>query len=133
MNILSKLVSFVNFGTLSNQTPLPQGWFDSMSAASEEAKNSDKPLLVKVHADWCGYCKNFDEEIAYVPLLSKNLSRYDCARVNQGSAEGKKLRKEYKIFAYPAFLVFRDGEFVGKIRGYTNAPVFVDALKALEK
>ncbi len=132
-NLLSKLVTFINFGTLSNQTPLPEGWYGSLAEATDAAKNSEQSVLVKVHADWCGYCKNFDDEVAYVPLLTNSLKNYVCARVNQNSAEGGKLKRHYKIFAYPAFLVFRGGEFVGKVRGYTNAPVFVDALKALDK
>lgn len=132
MNVLSKFVSLLNFGTLSNATPLPEGWYESLAEATNVADASGKPVLVKVHADWCGYCKNFDEEVAYVPLLSNYLKRYVCARVRENSAEGRKLKKEHKVAAYPTFVVYRNGEFVGKVRGYKNAPSFVDALKAFD-
>lgn len=133
LNALSKLVSFIRFGTLSNQSPLPENWYDSFAAASEVARVSNKLVLVKVHADWCGYCKNFDEEAAYVPLLKNTLGRYVCARVTENSKEGKRLKKQHKIISYPTFLVLRQDECVGKIRGYKNAPMFVDALNGIEK
>lgn len=133
MNFVSKCVSYIRFGTLSNQTPLPENWHDSLAAASEAARVSNKPVLVKVHADWCGYCKNFDEEAGYVPLLMNKLGRYSCARVAENSKEGRKLKKEHKIISYPTFLVFRQDVCLGKIRGYKNAPMFVDALNSFDE
>lgn len=132
MNIISKLVSLFSFGTLSNATPLPPGWFDTYEAASSAAKESGKPVLVKVHADWCGYCKNFDQEVESSPLLSTYVSEnFVGARVKESTGEGKKFKRTYKIVAYPAFLIFRNGEFLGKVRGYRSVTEFLDAAKAL--
>lgn len=131
MNIISKLVSFFNFGTLANATPLPAGWFETFDQAAKAAQETGKLVLVKVHADWCGYCKNFDREIESNALLSTYLrENFVGARVKEGTGEGKKLKKTYKIVAYPAFLIFRNGEFVGKVRGYRSATEFLDAVKA---
>lgn len=130
--MISKLVSLFNFGTLSNATPLPPGWYDTLDKASEAAKPTGKLVLVKVHADWCGYCKNFDLEVESDSPLSKYLNEnFVCARVKENAGEAKKLKKTYKIVAYPVFLIFRDGEFVGKVRGYRNASEFLGDVKAL--
>lgn len=132
MNFVSKLVSFINFGTLANETPLPVGWYATFAEAMAAAKNSNKLLLVKVHADWCGYCKNFDRDIVSAPSLSDYLNEhFECARVKEHTAEGKKLRKGHKVFAYPAFLVFRGDEFIGKVRGYRTAAEFLNEIKKL--
>ncbi|CAN5500156.1 hypothetical protein BH10CYA1_BH10CYA1_39530 [soil metagenome] len=132
MNIISKFVSLLSFGTLSNGTPLPVGWSDTFAEAAESAKITGKLVLVKVHADWCGYCKNFDKDIEANAHLSNYLKeKFVCARAKQSTDEGKKLKKTYKVAAYPAFLIFRNGEFVGKVRGYRNASEFLDAVKGL--
>ncbi|MBS1954181.1 MAG: thioredoxin family protein [Cyanobacteria bacterium SZAS-4] len=117
---------------MSNATPLPEGWFDTFDGAAEAAKQSGKLVMVKVHADWCGYCKNFDREVDTSPLLSTYVNEnFVGARIKEGTDEGKKLKKTYKIVAYPAFLIFRNGEFVGKVRGYRSVTEFLDAVKAL--
>jgi len=132
MNIVSKLVSLINFGTLANATPLPTGWYSSFAEAQQAAKTQNKLVLVKVHADWCGYCKNFDKDIESTALLSNYLNEYFvCARVQEHTREGKTLKKAHKVVAYPAFLVFRGDTFVGKVRGYRSAATFVDALKII--
>jgi len=135
MNIVSKLVSFFKFGTLTNSTPLPVNWYSTFAEAkAAAAQTTNKLVLVKVHADWCGYCKHFDQDIESTPFLSNYLSEhFVCARVKEGTGEGKKLKKAHKVAAYPAFLVFRGETFVGKVRGYANAPALVDALKTLLK
>ena len=132
MNLISKLVSLFNFGTLANQTPLPAGWYSSFAEAIDAAKNSNKLVLVKVHADWCGYCKNFDQDIVSVPLLSDYLNEhFECARVKEHTSEGKKLKKIHKVVAYPGYLIFRGTDFVGKVRGYRTAAEFLDEIKKL--
>lgn len=132
MNIVSKLVSFLNFGTLANATPLPIGWYSTFADAKEAAKQTNKLVLVKVQADWCGYCKNFDQDIESKPLLANYLNEhFVCARVVESTGEGKTLKKAHKVVAYPAFLVFRGETFVGKVRGYQGAKTLVDALEIL--
>jgi thioredoxin-related protein len=133
MNIISKLVSLWNFGKLAKAQPIPEGWHTTVAAASEAATASDKLVLVKVHADWCGYCKNFDDNVSAMTHLSNFLNQsFACALVKEGTHEGKALKKTHKIVAYPCFLVFeKGGKFIGKVRGYDNAPAFIDAVKAV--
>ena len=132
MNIVSKLVSLLNFGTLANATPLPQGWYSTLAEARDVAKKTDKLVLVKVHADWCGYCKNFDQDLESKPVLANYLNEhFVCARVKENTGEAKILKKAHNIVAYPFFLVFRGDDFVGKVRGYRGARTLADALAIL--
>jgi thioredoxin-related protein len=130
MNIISKLVSLLKFGKLAEAQPIPDGWHTTVAAASEAAAATDKLVLVKVHADWCGYCKNFDDNVSAGTHLSNFLNEsFSCALIKEGTHEGKGLKKTHKIVAYPCFLIFKGGKFVGKVRGYENTPAFIDAVK----
>src|SRR5262245_11126899 len=59
-------------------------WLTSFSEASATARKSNRPLLVKVDAEFCVWCKKLDEELAKPEVASKLASfvlvKLDVAR-----------------------------------------------------
>ncbi len=131
MGFISKLLSNFNSGEPKHEQSLPPGWHSAHAAAAAAAKESDKMVLVKLHADWCPVCQGFDNDVSSMPKLSNYLnSQFVCARVDEKSRELKKLWKTHKIVGFPCFLIYSSSNnFLCKVRGYDSADSFIDRLK----
>jgi thiol:disulfide interchange protein len=46
-------------------------WLTSLDAGFEDAREHKRPIFVDVGAEWCGWCKKLDEEIAKPAVQAK--------------------------------------------------------------
>ncbi len=77
----------------------------------KEVLQSDKPVLVDFFATWCGPCKSMH------PVLEE-LDREEDFKVGQVDIdEYPDLVNKYRIMSVPFFIVFKNGEVVGKTIG----------------
>lgn len=77
----------------------------------KEVLQSDKPVLVDFFATWCGPCKSMH------PVLEE-LDREEDFKVGQVDIdEYPDLVSKYRIMSVPFFIVFKNGEVVGKTIG----------------
>ena len=77
----------------------------------KEVLQSDKPVLVDFFATWCGPCK------AMHPVLEE-LDLEEDFKVGQVDIdEYPDLVNKYRIMSVPFFIVFKNGEVVGKTIG----------------
>jgi thiol-disulfide isomerase/thioredoxin len=81
-------------------------WLD-IEQARVSAKNQKKPILVDVYAEWCGPCKNMEKNVFPDDSVKQVLqSRYVPAKINgDDPVHGDTLRKQYRIKAYPTYIV----------------------------
>ena len=82
--------------------------------AEQEITQSTIPVVIKVHASWCGPCQQmvpvFDE-------LSKELAgKYKFAQLNVDDA--RELSIKYGVTSIPTFIFIKNNEMVGKEVGY---------------
>lgn len=81
-------------------------WLD-IEQAQALAKRQKKPVLVDVYAEWCGPCKRMEKDVFpddSVQLILK--SRYLLAKINgDDPVLGDTLRKQFRIKAYPTYIV----------------------------
>ena len=81
-------------------------WLD-IEQAQALAKSQKKPVLVDVYAEWCGPCKSMEKNVFpddSVQLILK--SRYVLAKINgDDPVLGDTLRKQFRIKAYPTYIV----------------------------
>lgn len=63
----------------------------------------DKPLLVDVYTDWCGWCKVMDEKTYAGPFVAKYLSdNFICVKLNaDDKAEGSSFATSMGVDGYP--------------------------------
>lgn len=80
---------------------------------NSEVLQSDKPVVVKVSATWCGACKN-----AKGPFheLSQELTDVKFVAMDLDASISKKYGAEY----LPTFLYFKNGKLVSKDDGFTS-------------
>lgn len=129
---ISKIFGFLNPDPNDTNAQPPEGWFDTYKEALAKAGPENKMVLVKLHADWCGYCKQFDIDISSPGQMTSYIEEnFVGARVKESTREGKQFKKTHKIIGFPCFLVFSSsGEFIAKVRGYQGPYSLRDALKS---
>lgn len=89
-----------------------------------ELTKSSKPVIVKVHATWCGPCQQMK------PIFSeieKELSgTYKFAELNVDDA--RDISIQYGITSVPTFLFIKDGNVVGRETGFISKEDFVNKI-----
>jgi thioredoxin 1 len=79
----------------------------------QEVIKSGLPVVVDVHASWCGPCRTmmpFFEELAI-----EYSGKYKFTKLNID--EERDLAIQYRVSSIPTFLFFKDGKVIGKETG----------------
>jgi len=82
----------------------------------QEVKQADKPVIIDVHAPWCGPCQMM------APLfqeLEKELGdTYKFVKLNVD--EARDLSMQYGITSVPTFIFLKNGDVLAKETGYMS-------------
>ncbi|MGQ7857116.1 thioredoxin fold domain-containing protein [Pedobacter sp. WC2501] len=111
----------------------------SWQQVKEKAKKENKFLLVDCFTTWCGPCKYMASTIfpqeKVGEFFNKNFvnvkvqfdqTKNDSEEVKSWYADAQSMSKEFKINAYPTFLIFSpQGELVHRIVGGGEADEFI--------
>ncbi len=92
----------------------------------KEVLNSEVPVLVDFFATWCGPCKMMSpivEELAKEMKGKAKVYKVD-------TDEEQNLAIKYGIMSIPTFIVFRNGEPVGKAVGMRDKEELVKLLNS---
>ncbi len=123
------------------------GWLDDYKKAQQEAKASNKFLLLDfTGSDWCGLCKKFDKEILsqseFQDYARENLVlvELDFPRAKPQSPELRKQNQEladqYQVQGFPTIVVLNgDGQKLWQYDGYfpDGPAAFIAQLEKLRK
>ena len=105
------LLSFIAAGsTLAASPPFDQAAFDKL-------QTEGKPVLVIIHADWCGICKK-QEPIIDDLLTTPALKTIAAFRVDFD--QQKNIVKKFKASTQSTLIVFKGGKEVGRSTGVTD-------------
>lgn len=103
-------------------SPPPTGSVDfrtDEATALAEAKASGKPVLIDFTAEWCGACRELDEQVFSHPDVRERLKAFVPLRLDV-TAEGPEslaLLQKYGVVSLPAILfVDRNGKVLEKPR-----------------
>lgn len=107
--------------------PRPLTWHKSLAPALEESRRRSTSILVKVGADWCGWCKRLDKEMES-PDVQKELSGWTLVRLD-ADADAEEVR-QLRIGPIPALRVLNaSGRRVRSHDGYLTADDFLRWLR----
>ncbi|HKV10897.1 MAG TPA: thioredoxin family protein [Thermoanaerobaculia bacterium] len=87
----------------------PTVWYEGATGyqkAMREAKEDGTPVAVYFYTDWCGYCKQLDEELLSTPGVQEPFRYLVKVKINpeKGFAE-QELAERYKVEGYPSFFI----------------------------
>lgn len=89
-----------------------------------EIKQSSKPVVLDVYAEWCGPCQQMEpifEEIA------KELGQqFMFAKLNVDDA--RELSIEFGVTSVPTFIFMRNGQVVAKETGYMDKEDLIEKI-----
>lgn len=115
----------------------------SWTQIKEKAKKENKYIFVDCFTTWCGPCKYMTNTIFPQPKvgdffnsnfvnakIQMDKTKSDNEEVKSWYTEAARFEKEYKIQAYPTFLIFDpNGELVHRIVGGGEADQFIARAK----
>lgn len=96
----------------------PRVWHRSLGEATQEAQGIE-PIVLVIHADWCGPCNQLSNEVLDTPDGQGILREVVGGRVDFETPQGQALTKRYGVFGLPTtFLLQPDGREVARLEGY---------------
>ncbi len=100
-------------------------------ALVNEARESDKILMVDAYTDWCGWCKVMDRETFSDSLVGDYVNpRMVSTKVNMEEGFGIDLAMKYRVASYPQYLFFDgEGNLIGRLSGYMEPEPFMEKLE----
>ena len=89
----------------------------------------ERPLMVYVHASWCGPCNQLETDALSSPLMSKRLENVGGVMVDFDSPVGQRITSKYRVLSLPTVLVLdTSGVERGRVEGYAGLDEFFTAL-----
>jgi thioredoxin-related protein len=107
----------------------------------EEAKTSNRPVLVDVYTQWCGWCRRMDAEVYaraeirdYLKqnfvVVKLDAEASDPARYEGRAFTSRSLAARFGVSGYPTTVFLRPaGEHLVNVPGYVDADRFLLVLR----
>ena len=91
----------------------------SLTDVQEQTRNSQRPVLLDVYADWCISCKAMEEEVFPAPAVAPLLQQFHLLRadVTLNDVTDQELLKHYGLFGPPSLVFFaKDSSEIKELR-----------------
>lgn len=117
------------------------GPWRTWDAGLREAGSADRPVLVNVYTDWCGWCKRMEREVYSRRDVQDYLARkFVIVKLNAESGEaaryqgkpytGRTLAAHFGVTGFPTTIFLTSkGDHLGNVPGYTPPDRFLLLLR----
>ncbi len=87
----------------------PVSWYegaDGMTRAVNEAREQEKPLVVYFRTDWCGYCRQFENDLLSTEEVSIYMDKLVAVVINpEAGPREADLAEMYGVRGFPAMFL----------------------------
>jgi thioredoxin-related protein len=125
----------------TNAVPPSAPAWKAYDNALADARKTQRPVLVMVYADWCGWCRKLDTEVYADPAVQAYLERnFEITRLDiesrrmvthQGtSIRVNELTRTLGVSGVPGTVFLRpDGSYLNQFPGFAPADKFLTVLR----
>ena len=105
-------------------------WMNDFQQGLQKANKENKPVLVDLYADWCGWCKKLEETTFQAKSFEEAANSFVLVRIDADM--NRELVESLKVRGFPT-VVFLDssGNKVDQIVGFAEANVFVEKMEEI--
>lgn len=96
-----------------------------MSETFNDILNSEKPVLVDFHAEWCGPCKQMAPEIKRFAEMHKDSVRVLKVDIDKNPA----ITSQLNIQGVPTLILYKKGKILWRQSGAMNAQQLASMIK----
>ena len=94
-------------------------------------RSEEKRIYINFHADWCVYCKVMEKETFSNPAVISYLNKYFIS-IKVDTEKETKTTYKYGVSALPDnWFLFKNGEIIGRRKGYIPPDLFMKILKSI--
>lgn len=98
-------------------------WIENYDEGLDRAEKANKPTVLVLYADWCGYCKKLFNNTLVDPRIKMMRDIFVWVKVN--SDKQKAIKAQYNQKGFPLTVVLdSSGEVIGSINGFRPAGEF---------
>ena len=120
-----------NTQKLQNQTSnsnINLQWNTDMNNALKIAQKDNKMVFADFYADWCGYCKQLDEDtFTNQNVKQKFVQRYVLVKINVD--QNPELASKYQIYGLPTMVILdSNGNVIKRQEGFVSAGELLNIL-----
>ena len=103
----------------------------TLEEALIKAKTENKYVFVDCYTTWCGPCKRMTEFVFPSEKAGCYFNpKFVCIKLDMGKDDRRKFGEQYKIVAYPIFLILNsDGTVYHKIVGGSDIDEFIEKVE----
>jgi YHS domain-containing protein/thioredoxin-related protein len=122
------VVSFALLAAFVDQAVADDAWRTDFDSAQAEAKRLNRPLLVHFYADWCGPCRQMEQNVLHREQVQRELRRLVVpVKVNADRAPA--VAERYHVDSLPTDLFLEpDGTPIVESTGYRGINDYVSAV-----
>lgn len=96
-------------------------WETDIQKAGRLARDNGQPMLIRITADWCGYCKKMKADVFANPGIQRDLAR-GFVTVEIDADKNKELVRRLGIQSLPTTIILTpDMQIAERMEGYRNA------------
>ena len=105
-------------------------WSTDRDSAFAKARTEQKAILVTFYADWCIWCKRFEDTTLADNKVASYLSDTVVAVRLDVDGDGRELSNQYEVDGLPTILMLNtEGVELGRIPGYMPPSGFLERVR----
>jgi thioredoxin-like negative regulator of GroEL len=101
----------------------------TFAQALEEAKKTNKPIMIDIYATWCGPCHEMDKSVYTRQDVADATANLIALKMDGEHGEGKEIHDRYNVVGFPTILFLHpDGAEIDRVFGGVNGEDFIKAV-----
>lgn len=118
-------------GPLSAKPAPKVRWNESIPNAMKQHRESGRPIVIYVTADYCGFCKKMEREAWSDPQVVRRIQD-GFVTLKVDAEQHPELLKRLGVEGLPTTILFNSqGEQVQALSGYTRSETLIESLDAV--